>query len=321
MANNDDHRHFTNIFNLEQIFSIPLNAVIEANARAAETAVDFIRRYGFVRDSDSNGVDDFGKLRMASFTYDFVGNNGFPQTMTVKIPFLSLIPLPLLEVKNAEFNFAIQIFDLVEFAVKSDEETAAAQPPLVLHDKNVQAMYAPLQSVVEKEREYSMQANMEVRVEVVRADMPAGLLQLMNLGQEATEGQPNNQYTITPDQQQLLFDESNNFSRELTITLGKAGDPDNSENLQGILISVEVISNTFPVDDMFADSIQIMQGAVVGIPSRASASALTTTAGIIQLGFKSYEQVNGNGWVKIKTQSAQPIQVYFNITPPPEVIQ
>src|SRR5690554_798203 len=107
----------TNVFGLEQLFYMPLKAVIDANTLAALSAIDIIREYGFENDKNS---ENYGKLKMVTFAYDYSDPGGHIKTMSISIPFITLIPLPILEVKHAEVDFSLKVLGQLDIEVNKN---------------------------------------------------------------------------------------------------------------------------------------------------------------------------------------------------------
>src|SRR5262252_10603808 len=119
---------------LYQLIGAPLLAVVQAEAQAAQTSADFIKRVGFTGDSADDPTKDLlqhggniGDLKMAEFTLQRPDVTGKVQPVDVKIPVLSLFPVPLLQIKDAEFTFAIRILTRVPLQ-SSDEEDKQLAP-------------------------------------------------------------------------------------------------------------------------------------------------------------------------------------------------
>jgi hypothetical protein len=210
----NSNRVLNNIFTIKELISLPIQTVIEADIFAAQSAIKLIQQYGF---------DDYGQLRMFSFTYRFV-DRGREQTMRVEIPFLALIPLPLLEIKHAEFRFGMQILDQVSETRdskeasdleegKPEDNSKCSREVLVLLATpmgDLQPTNEREQPQVSYQRSTITQANMDVYVRVGRASLPAGIQQLLNLSQEATQGnsKPSSKH-LTAYPNELHFSKNN----------------------------------------------------------------------------------------------------------------
>src|SRR5690554_3187271 len=207
----DNLRMSTNVFGLDQLFYMPLKAVIDANTQAALSAINIIREYGFENDKSS---ENYGQLKMVTFSYDYVGKTGQMQTMSISIPFITLIPLPLLEVKHAEIDFALKVLGQVDVAVDKEEPQKTSQ--------NLLAVFQPDRS--DDPMNLSLGANMNINIKVGQSDLPGGIIQMLNLGQEATMG--DNLFDLDFDPLMLRFEAEQQLKLHIRYVT-KTGLPNN----------------------------------------------------------------------------------------------
>jgi hypothetical protein len=100
---------------LQDILGAPISALVQAEAQASRTALDFIEQVGFVRPADAPpGADalDVGTLRMVEFGYSKLDAEGNPAQFVARIPLLALFPIPGLRVKLATLSFTAKITDV-----------------------------------------------------------------------------------------------------------------------------------------------------------------------------------------------------------------
>lgn len=100
---------------LQDILGAPISALVQAEAQASRTALDFIEQVGFVRPPDAPpdaGALDVGTLRMVEFGYSKLDANGNPAQFVARIPLLALFPIPGLRVKLATLSFTAKITDV-----------------------------------------------------------------------------------------------------------------------------------------------------------------------------------------------------------------
>ncbi|NBC96577.1 MAG: DUF2589 domain-containing protein [Deinococcus-Thermus bacterium] len=100
---------------LYELIGAPLAALVQAEAQAAQTTVDFIEQVGFVRDENAE-AGALGSLRMAEFSYAKTGADGTRQAFRVRVPTLSLVPIPGVRIKSATLSFKARITDAREEA-------------------------------------------------------------------------------------------------------------------------------------------------------------------------------------------------------------
>lgn len=93
---------------LKDLISGPLAATIDADTIATRRYLSYLMELAF--ESYDKETGKVGELRMLEFNYQSHDVDGTHQQQ-VKIPLLTLVPLPLLQVKEADFDFDIQIVD------------------------------------------------------------------------------------------------------------------------------------------------------------------------------------------------------------------
>jgi hypothetical protein len=184
------------VLDLDAIFSTPLVSVIEADVRAAREFARFISDFGFVGGAEAPETPGthLGELRTVSFTYKRPSSTGTLEDAIVEIPVLSLVPLPLLQVMDAEFAFNVRILDtdlgdpgapppLIE-RPKTEADAAGATLPPAPQRPRVRAMLAQAQPDTPSDgsgRRSEMDANMSVKISMKQSDVPAGISALLNL--------------------------------------------------------------------------------------------------------------------------------------------
>ena len=155
------------ITTLDSIFGTPIQAIIDADYMAAVKSAEYIRTFGFnAPTSDKNQNSGFGSLKETVFTYNTMGNDGKMEQRLVRIPSLSLIPLPLLHVEQADFDFSVRI-------VNSSDGN---------EDGKLSATLASQQGDSSSNKSSPhLDANIHVKMKVVQSDIPAGLSNLLAL--------------------------------------------------------------------------------------------------------------------------------------------
>ena len=170
------------VMELKDLISGPLAATIDADSIAARRYLSYLMELAF--DSYDKETGKVGELRMLEFTYQSHDIDGNHQ-QHVKIPLLTLVPLPLLQVKEADFDFDIQIVDALTadtdatFSLKNGASPKAHAPEGV----KLRVSMASAKSVDSRKSglQQSLTANMKVKVRMEQADMPGGLANLLHL--------------------------------------------------------------------------------------------------------------------------------------------
>ncbi|MEM7165333.1 MAG: DUF2589 domain-containing protein [Planctomycetota bacterium] len=183
---------------LSQLIGAPLHALIDAEAQAALTTRRFIEEVGFKRrepaeDSTlpvvASEEDEFGDLRVAKFRQERTGADGNPETVEVSVPVLALLPIPALQVKDAELDFFIKIVDTTTTkgtvnpeanAAGSGQPTAEeATPPGAPKLMDFKAAMGRDPSTSKGQRRMETQIKMKINLQ--QADLPSGLAKMLNV--------------------------------------------------------------------------------------------------------------------------------------------
>jgi len=176
-------RTSSQVMELQQLIAGPLIATIEADALSSQKYLDYIMSVAF--ESYNPHTGETGKLRTITFTYNEQDMNG-PRRRIVSIPLLTLVPLPLLHVEEADFDFDIKILDALSDTVDdkfSIEEGKRVSNRPKITDFKMRASLAPKQGELTHrgDLQQSLTANMKVKIKMRPADMPAGLSNLLHL--------------------------------------------------------------------------------------------------------------------------------------------
>ena len=306
---------FTNIFTFKNIIYIPVEAIINANINASLASFNFIKEFGFEPGEDPNKL---GKPRMLRFSYKF-NNAGVEQKMVVEIPVLSLVPLPFLTIKKAKFDVGINVLNNVKIQTGTNLDTNEPETiteTLVLlgpaEQKKLRIVPSSINESYNYESGYS--SNMQASIEIETSDLPAGILTMINLLQDATSGEGKDVCQLNTNKQRIKFDPTQT-QIAIKVQLQK-----NNTALANELIVATVVSETDPaLKDSFEKPIEIEQGYVVGIPTLETAKALSNNKGEVVFKFtakmkNAKEPQNENGYIYFNSAKAQKIAVYYQLT-------
>lgn len=170
------------VMELKDLISGPLVATIDADSISARRYLNYLLELAF--ESYDRETGEVGKLRTLDFTYG-THDVGGARMQRVSIPLLTLVPLPLLQVKEADFDFDIQIVDAVSsdrdatFSLKNGTSGDGDNPEGV--KLRVSMAAANAEGSVKSTTQQSLTANMKVKVRMEQADMPGGLSNLLHL--------------------------------------------------------------------------------------------------------------------------------------------
>lgn len=168
---------------LKDLISGPLVATIDADSIASRQYLNYLFEVGF--ESYNRETGEVGKMRMLTFQFTRNDVNG-QSRQKVSIPLISLVPLPLLQVKEAGFDYDIQIVDAVK---EESEETFSLKKGDVQQtdedEKQMKLRVSLAPSMGEGSSKATLRqgltANMKVKVRMQQADIPGGLANLLHL--------------------------------------------------------------------------------------------------------------------------------------------
>jgi hypothetical protein len=166
----------------------PLNAVIRAQAQAANTSVDFIKSVGF--EADGTG-DNAGKPTMITFKYDKAvetkATDGSVTTevkpFSLTVPFLTMVPIPFIRIEETTVDFNAKINSVQQSTSTHSTELNASLGikggwgPVSAELKVSVADKRSTSASSKEERTYSM----AVHVRAVQDELPAGTSRLLNI--------------------------------------------------------------------------------------------------------------------------------------------
>lgn len=198
--NTDSKKVSSQIMELKDLISGPLVATIDADTISTRRYLSYLYELAFESYDPETGK--VGRLRALEFNYRTSDSIGV-HNQKVSIPLLTLVPLPLLQVKEADFDFDIQIIDAVSadknatFSLKNPERNASSQDTTEGVKLRVSMAASNIEGTSEVKQRQGLSANMKVKVKMQQADMPGGLSNLLSLTtnnlqiEETDEQQPN----------------------------------------------------------------------------------------------------------------------------------
>lgn len=172
------------VMELKDLISGPLVATIDADTISSRRYLKYLFELAFESYDEESG--EVGDMRTLNFTYMSRDING-ARMQRVSIPLLTLVPLPLLQVKEADFDFDIQIIDAVSqdagatFSLKNAME--GKEEPLSGEGTKLRVSLSPasVDASSKSSVQQSLTANMRVKVKMRQADLPGGVANLLNL--------------------------------------------------------------------------------------------------------------------------------------------
>lgn len=171
------------VMELQQLIAGPLVSTIEADTLSSRRYLEMLQLIAF--EDVTEGDRNIRRLRTLKFAYQETNVNGY-RNKVVSIPLVTLLPLPLLQIKEADFNFDINILDAVSSGTV--ESFDYGEGKIEQNNENrrpfrLRASLAPKSGSgsYSDKSEQQLSANMKVHVKMRQADMPAGLSNLLRL--------------------------------------------------------------------------------------------------------------------------------------------
>ena len=182
-------RQISEIYSLpfHQLIGAPVLALVQAQAQASQATAEFIERIGFHgyegddKETGNLNPGELGRMRMVTFKYQKQDVDGVNTTFNAEVPLLSLVPIPAVEIKEADFELNVKVTDI---QVGNTATTLAAKNPDEgdwLSPKRVEfrTSMGRMESVSSSSRSSEFQMKVKMRVE--QADIPAGMSRLFNI--------------------------------------------------------------------------------------------------------------------------------------------
>lgn len=165
---------------ISELLGAPMAAVIQAEAIAAKATANFIKEVGFMKATDASDPD-FGAVRTITFSYQRINADGITQTATLAIPLLTIIPIPSLQVAEAEIEFDLALTQ-PEVTTKSASNTGSLDKTFLnSNDVRLRAIFGKKPSANPNAPASSATANMNVKIKLAQADLAVGMIQLLNI--------------------------------------------------------------------------------------------------------------------------------------------
>ena len=168
---------------LQQLIAGPLVSTIEADTLSSRRYLEMLQLIAF--EDVTEGDRNIRRLRTLKFAYQETNVNGY-RNKVVSIPLVTLLPLPLLQIKEADFDFDINILDAVSSGTV--ESFDYGEGKIEQNNENrrpfrLRASLAPKSGSgsYSDKSEQQLSANMKVHVKMRQADMTAGLSNLLRL--------------------------------------------------------------------------------------------------------------------------------------------
>ncbi len=169
------------------LIGAPLNAAIEAQAKAALTTVEFIRTVGCKYDPAK--PDETGEIVNVLFKVKLGDKD-----LDLQVPLLAIVPIPFLRIENMDIHFKASLSQSMETKDSVSSSIGASVTAGVSSSWFVKAnvsstISAKKDSTSSRDSRYAVEYTMDINVHAVQDDVPAGLGKVLNLLNESIERQ------------------------------------------------------------------------------------------------------------------------------------
>ena len=188
---------------LHELLGTTMVAVIQADALAAKATLEYIETVGFVappqgeEESDATETTAGGRLRMASFRYRKRDETDEIADFVAEVPILALVPIPALQVKDAEFSFAVKIEDITKTTDANPGNPAGPAAEMISQPKSRLATFLkptaaelitrPAAASGTKTQEVRSTHHLDVKVTMGQADITTGMEKIFNVMDQAIQ--------------------------------------------------------------------------------------------------------------------------------------
>ncbi|MEO1201672.1 MAG: DUF2589 domain-containing protein [Pseudomonadota bacterium] len=158
----------------------PLDAAIQAQARAAVSSVNFIKEIGF---------DEKDAVREISFT----ATKG-ADTSTITVPLLTIVPIPFIRIDEMTIDFKANVTsstsseDTTSKSLTKTGKFSAGAQYLFFSAKLEGSISSKKDSSSTKNSKYAVETTIDIHVHAVQDELPAGLAKMLNILTDTIEG-------------------------------------------------------------------------------------------------------------------------------------
>lgn len=161
----------------------PLNAVVQAQAKAAITTANFINEVGFKKKIVNNAPTNDKEPVNVTFKYSRRNDNGNNQNFELTVPLITMLPIPYITVNEAEIEFNAKITSVNESTITDKVDTVtefSAGRSFWFVSASLKSKTSYQKTSVASGKE-ERTFDMHVRVLAKNQDMPAGTERLLTI--------------------------------------------------------------------------------------------------------------------------------------------
>ena len=180
-----------------ELIGNPMKAAIEAQSMAAQSTVEFIQAVGFASPQAYGAkgnplvVDDnpnIGDVRYVAFSYKTYAPDGSQQEVLLKVPLLTIVPIPYLRIEEMTIDFRAKITEEIKNdSSNSGQTTYESNYNQSLRDRySSETSFKATVSSINKNTtsassRYQTEFGMDLNIKAVQDDMPFGLSRILNV--------------------------------------------------------------------------------------------------------------------------------------------
>lgn len=166
-----------------------MGSVIDAQAQAARSTIDFIEEIGTIEGAVNSDV--IHELRNISFNYTKNDENGNNAKYTLELPILSMVEIPAINIKTAKFSFYYDVTDTED--VETEEKVTNSSPSDSGSSDKLKAVKKwfgvkkPIKVVGKVNKETNSKSHIEknagikVDIEFEKSSLPVGLDKIIDM--------------------------------------------------------------------------------------------------------------------------------------------
>jgi hypothetical protein len=112
---------------LADILGAVIGAAVRSEKHSATATVEFMREVGFI----GGRGDDWGRVRYVRFVYPAIDGHGKRELRRMRVPLLSLVPVPLQQAREAEYEFFFRVSGVSVAKEDKKDKDGKANKPLI----------------------------------------------------------------------------------------------------------------------------------------------------------------------------------------------
>jgi hypothetical protein len=167
---------------LRELVGALVAELVRAESHAAFATLEFLRDAGFLGGGKG---DDWGDLRFIHFSFDVAGPDGRPTKRTIRVPLLSLVPIPLQQVNEAEYDFNVTVADVRESKPTKLRAEMGSPPATSGEILDIIGDFAPL-----TDSPRLREPRIHLRISMRQSDLPAGVSSTLRRIEESSGERP-----------------------------------------------------------------------------------------------------------------------------------